>query len=449
MFGKRKFLIAFLNNSELRLVSYLVSGGVVSRDEIEVLDINPLAVKDSTIVDAQLFQSEVAGLFSGKKKFGNLPVLLVLPEEKVFIKGFELDLGDLERKNFFRDEFLSEVPFEESELIIHERLVGRVLEFSALHRNFIEDFRQPFLNQRMSILGVTSIPQMMAMELQPKERSFILAFYDNDFVLALAENSSIIFSETHPMKADDVTEAMKSFDHFVQHLKAADIKSVSIILGEDSIEEALKNELERREYVIREIKNMNVLDMIAGYYDVHKDEAGKWDLVRVKTSPLTDAWNRYGRTAAVSFSIILALIALGGAAWWGYGKFYKSPAAAEPAPIEQPVESETPVVEETPIVIPAEKSDFPIQIFNGTKLAGEAGRLKTVLTDRGFTVSSAGNNDDQNQVVTTIFVKSDAPDEIINELRLILEGRYQEILVSPSPVPENNIRIVIGKKKPL
>lgn len=450
MFGKRKFLIAFLNNSELRLVSYEISGGKVAQQEREILTLSSSAVKDSAIIDAQAFQTEVAEFFLQKKKFGNLPVLLILPEEKVFLKGFELDLGDLERKDFFRNEFISEIPFEPADLFVHERLIGRVLEFSALHRRFIEDFQAPFLNRKMEILGATSVPQIMAMDLHPKEKSFLLAFYDNDFVLALAENSSIIFSETREMKADNVMEAMRAFDHFVLHLKATETKAVSIILGEDSIEEALKDELERRGYLIKEIKKINVLDMIAGYYNLHKDEAGEWNLIRVKSSPMINLWKKYSKPALNILTGILLLAVIGGAGWWAYMKLLPSAGGPDTFPVETiSKELPAPIAEEIPVVVPPQKSDFSVQIFNGTSLAGEAGRLKSVLTDMGFTVFSTGNSDEQNQVVTTIFVRSDAPDEIISDLRVILEARYAEVLVSPSPITENDIRIVIGRKKSL
>lgn len=414
------------------------------RREHETLAFKPPVIKDSTILDMPIFQSEIADFFAQKKKLANLPVLLILPEEKVFIKGFELDLGDLERKEFFRNEFINEIPFESSDLIIHERLVGRVLEFSALHRLFIEDFKSPFLNQKMPVLGAISVPQIMAMDLHPKEKSFLLAFYDNDFILALAENSSIIFSETHELKGGDIMEAMRAFDHFVQHLKAADIKSVSIILGEDKIEEALKAELERREYVIKEIKKINVLDMIADYYNSHKNELNEWNLIRVKESPAMNFWRRYKNP----FLAMLILLFIGAAGWGVFGKLQPSAGGLDTIPAETITEeSQLPPAEEVSAVVPAKKSDFPVQILNGTKLAGEAGNLRTVLIERGFIVSKIGNNKDQDQVVTTIFTGSDVPDEIVGDLRLILENRYQEILVSSSPVMTKDIQVVIGRKK--
>ncbi len=458
IFGGKKFLLAFLNNSELRLASYEISGSAVSRKDYETLEFKSSVVKDSAILDAQAFQSEIASFFSQKKELAGSPVLLVIPEEKVFLKGFELGIGDLGKKEAIRREFISEIPFDESDLIIQERLAGKVVEFSAVDRRFIGDFQAPFLNQKMPILGMAAIPQIMALDLQPKEKSFLLAFYDNDFALALAENSCVIFSETRRLKDGNIREAMRAFDHFVQHLQATDNKSISLILGEEAIEDAVKLELEHREYSIKEVKKANILDMIADYYNSHRNKADDWNLLRVRQSPMMDIWNRYKRPVLKLFIASLVLIFAGTAGWLAYGRFWQIPAGFEIIPEELPAESEIPaaeqnqppqpLAEEKPSVsAPAEKSDFPIQIFNGTTIAGEAGRLKTVLEDRGFTVSGIGNNDDQNQAVTTLFVDSSAPEAIISDLRLILEARYANVLVSPSPVMAKVIHIVIGKKK--
>ncbi len=453
--GKKKLLLAFLNNSDLRLAAYSISGEAVSRTDYESLTFKSSVVKDSTILDIQAFQSEIAAFFSQKKQLGEMSVLLIIPEEKVFLKGFEMDFGDLEKKESLKKDFISEIPFEESDLIFHERQVGRVLEFSAVHRRFAEDFQLPFLNQKMDILGMVTVPQLMALALKPKEKSFLFAFYDNDFALALAENSSIIFSETRQMKDGNLKEAMRAFDHFVQHLQAVDIRSVSIILGEDSIEDALKLELEQREYVIKEIHKVNVLDMIAGYFNAHKNESVDWNLIRTEGKSMGDFFGRYRKAIMNGFLILLTLLFVGGVGWWAYSILGS---AVPPAPISevtaepevpavnQEVENPTPVAEE-PVPVPPKKSDFLIQIFNGTKLTGEAGRLKTILTERGFSVVGTGNNEDQAQVLTTIFVNSNVPDQIISDLRSVLEARYSDVLVSPSPVVSKDIHIVIGKRK--
>ena len=111
---------------------------------------------------------------------------------------------------------------------------------------------------------------------------------------------------------------------------------------------------------------------------------------------------------------------------------------------------EVPVLEssakETPKPI-VKKEDYPISIFNGTMVAGEAGRLKISLVREGYLVLKVGDYEDKQQIVTTIFVNADVPEEIISNLRTILQNSYQEVLISPSSIKNGAVDIVIGKKK--
>ena len=207
--------------------------------------------------------------------------------------------------------------------------------------------------------------------------------------------------------------------------------------------------------------------MIAGYYDSHKEESVEWNLIRPDAKPMFgflkfSGFSSDSKKLLLNASLVLLTFAfMGGVGWWTYGMLKPDVAGQLTQPVEVPAveppvsetnpESGQAVIKEEPAVVveaaPAKKSDFPIQIFNGTKLAGEAGRLKAVLVERGFAVSGTGNNEDQNQVVTTIFVNSNAPDSVVGDLRTVLESRYSNVLVSPSPVMGKDIHIVIGAKK--
>ena len=201
MFGinKQKILLAFLNNAELKLAAYRQSSKGTEMAGIDTLEFSAGIVKDSSILDARAFSSQISEFFKNKPEWKKSKVLFVVPEEKIFLKGFELGLGDLGQKDKLFSDFLESIPFSEEDLIIREHQVGKVLEFSAIHKVFVADFQKPFLDLKMEVAGLISVPQAIALNLHPAERSFLLAFYDNDFALMLAENSSIIFSETRSM----------------------------------------------------------------------------------------------------------------------------------------------------------------------------------------------------------------------------------------------------------
>jgi hypothetical protein len=455
-----KIVLVFLNNSSLRVAEYTCTRQGAIQTNLEELFFPESVVKDSGILNSEEFAKSVSDFLAAKPKWKKLETLLVIPEEKVFLKSFELELGDLERKNEFRDIFISEIPFLKDDLIVQEHLAGKILELSAVHKEFAKNFQRPFIENGIRIKGMISIPQAMALDLQPKEKTFLLAFYDNDVALILAQNARVIFSETERISDQKVQAVVDVFENFVTHLKSEGIKSISLILGEEAIEEELRASLEQRGYKVNEIRKIKILDFIGEYYRQNKDKSKEWDLLFLQPLGVRPMLKKM-RNYFVGVGIVIFLVALGVAVWRLY-------------PLYQPVE-EIKGVEELPIVTPTtmpevalpteatttletptpatapkievKKADYPIKIFNGTFVAGEAGRLRTVLQNNGFTVISTGNNENQNQTLTTIFIGSNTPEQITSELRLLLEKTYQSVVVSASPVVVGDIHIVIGRKK--
>lgn len=453
-FGKEKFIIAFLNDASIKFASYEFSSKGMRRAESEQIEFSDIIVRDSTIVDAGGFTKQVSEFLAGRPDWLKLKVILAIPEEKIFIKGFELELGDLERKSEIKSGFLNEIPFLEGELLVRERLVGRVMELSAIHRKFADDFQKPFLDADFEISGIISVSQAIALEFRPKEKHLLLAFYDNDFALVLAENASVLFSETERMKKADLKEAMAGFKHFVQHLKVEDLKTISLIVGESEVEEEIREELEKKGYEVKEVRKVNILDFLAEYYSRNSDNEKDWNLLFKKDKGMMRLVKK-GRPFLVYFSLILIFAGIVAGGWLFYERnpYLKTFFERRQDPESQIVVPEEPVIPETEI-IPEElpppiisKEEFPISIFNGTAIAGEAGRLRTALQGAGFTVSEIGNHEDQSQTLTTLFVGPNIPESLISELISILETIYSQVVVSPSPVIDEDIHIIIGQRK--
>jgi|GEM_PF-2087196 len=457
---KKKIILAFLNNSSLRFAGYEAGSRGIQRITLEELAFSDSVVKDSGILDAEEFAKTVAEFLNTKSKWKKWPTLLVIPEEKTFVKAFELELGDLERKSEFRSAFINEIPFIESDLIVQEHLSGKILELSAVYREFSEKLQKPFLESKAKIAGMLSIPQAIALSLSPKEKTFLLAFYDNDLALIFSQNARVLFSETERVVERKIQGALDAFSHFVTHLKVEDVRSVSLIVGEDEGEEELKQELEARGYAVGEIQKIHILDFIAEYYWKNRDKSKEWDMLFVPAS----GWKKIMRTHKTLVVAFLAVLLIAGSAigvWLlreqlGLSGIFTRMLQPEVIPEEILVSEPMPVPEATTtpettheeaLIVEAKKSDYPVRVFNGTRVAGEAGRLQTILQGAGFTVLSVGNNEDQNQTLTTIFVGSNAPDVIISEIQSLLEKTYQSVVVSASPVSVEDIHIVIGRKK--
>ena len=440
--------MVFLNNFKLRFFIYEFSKGENRKLESEEIAFTEETVQDGFIRDNGAFAAKVSEFLAAKPEWRKLRVLFLISEEKVFLKGFELDLGDLERKEELKRNFITEIPFLEEELIIKESLSGKVLELAAISKKFLEDLQKPFSDLNFAIAGVIAIPQALAFDLAPKEKTILMAFYDNDLILVLSENSRVLFSETEQLRSKDLAKnAVSALDYFKKHPYAKDINSVVLVLDPDLPETLLSEKLKEEKYIIISVAKTNIFDLAAGYFQKNEQLRKNWDLLHVEKG----GKQKYFIYSGIAL-LVLGLISGG---FLFYQKMFLPKISDGGVQLSPEISATTsPIVpvmpESAPAAVPEppEKENFPIRIFNGTRIAGEAGRLRAILQEKGFTVINIGNNEDQNQIATAIFASGGIPEELVSELRLILALYYQEVLVSPSPVSDNKvINIVIGKKK--
>lgn len=82
--------------------------------------------------------------------------------------------------------------------------------------------------------------------------------------------------------------------------------------------------------------------------------------------------------------------------------------------------SPTPTFAPTPTKVKADLSKYEIEILNGTGIAGEAGRQKEVLEEKGFVISSIGNADNSNYTQTIIRTKKEVGEDFLDELKSVL-----------------------------
>ena len=93
-------------------------------------------------------------------------------------------------------------------------------------------------------------------------------------------------------------------------------------------------------------------------------------------------------------------------------------------------------------------SEYDIAIYNGSGIAGEAGKVKTLLEDAGFTVVSTGNAATYDYTKTIIKAKSSIDASVISILEEALGKSYivgdSQTLSSSSTT---DIQIVVGSSK--
>ena len=116
-----------------------------------------------------------------------------------------------------------------------------------------------------------------------------------------------------------------------------------------------------------------------------------------------------------------------------------------PIATASPTTNATPVPTSTPDV---DISKLEIAVFNGSGTAGEAGKVKTLLEEAGFTVASTGNAATYDYTDTIIKVKSEIDDSVIQKIEDALKDDYSvgdnETL---SASATTDIQVVVGSTK--
>jgi hypothetical protein len=140
--------------------------------------------------------------------------------------------------------------------------------------------------------------------------------------------------------------------------------------------------------------------------------------------------------------IILLLVVGGVGAYFVMNKNASTPETTENvSPTSAPIDEPEPTEEEIDL------KEYKIMVINGTEVAGEAGKLKTTLTDAGFDVTSVGNADKTTYTKTIIQAKSTVKAGFIEKLKSEISGTYEigtdETLDDED---ENNVdvKIIIG-----
>ena len=121
----------------------------------------------------------------------------------------------------------------------------------------------------------------------------------------------------------------------------------------------------------------------------------------------------------IAIITVLVLLVAGAG---GYYFWQSRNAATTPKETAETTEIETPTEAPTPEEV--DKSEFSIEIQNGSGVEGEAGRAQTLLEDNDFTVDTTGNADNYDYEETVIQAGEDVSEAWLDELRNTLEEQY-------------------------
>jgi hypothetical protein len=128
-----------------------------------------------------------------------------------------------------------------------------------------------------------------------------------------------------------------------------------------------------------------------------------------------------------------------------YQKGVNSGVTETSAPVTEP--ASTPVVSASPSAT-IDLTKYTVTIFNGSGIAGEAGRAKTLLTDEGFKVGTTANAATYDYTKTIIKAKSTVEEAFVTALSKALGKNYSvDTTQTLSSTASDSVQVVIGSSK--
>jgi hypothetical protein len=116
---------------------------------------------------------------------------------------------------------------------------------------------------------------------------------------------------------------------------------------------------------------------------------------------------------------------------------------------EEAIATPTPVT--TPTASPSASIDltkYTIAVYNGSGIAGEAGKVKTLLTDAGFEVGTTANAANYDYTKTIVKAKSDVEKAYTDKLSETLSATYEvDTLQTLATSSATDVQVVVGSTK--
>lgn len=388
-FGTKKILGVFLEKDNLKLLVFQGKTRVFAGQ----LTFAPEVVRDGFIADSEKFSSQVKIAFAQKQELHEVAeVLLFISPDKAFTKNTD----SLET-------FVHGLPYFKEELIINnEKGV-----YLAFEKKLVEDLQRPFLDAGKKVIGVKSAANLLTKRFSQIGKYLLLVALEKETVLIVAENGGIL--DLAVIKNEVLVARLPEF--LANHNMAEEKKAY--VLGKFSGQINL------------ELVSLAQTDIYELIIDAALTKESKFKLPKINQKYLFLA-------GAILLGAILTIIIV---------KSVNRPV------VEKEVVS--PVVE-TPVLSPEPvKSDFPMEIQNGTSVTGEAGKLSEVLKAQGYEITGTANATAAGFVATRLRHLPVVPEKILEQIKSSLLETYQSVNLEPVATfsGQKVIQIIIGKKK--
>ncbi|MGA3292036.1 MAG: LytR C-terminal domain-containing protein [Candidatus Microgenomates bacterium] len=177
-----------------------------------------------------------------------------------------------------------------------------------------------------------------------------------------------------------------------------------------------------------------------------EDKSGEKSIIDENVAPVP---TQPKKSSSLALWIIIPLIFILGAILGGVVFYLKGVNKGQE-------ESNTPTPEASiatpaPLASPSATIDltkYSITVFNGSGIAGEAGKVKDLLTSAGFTVGSTGNAATYDYTKTIIKAKTTVDADFLTQLSMTLSKNYvldsNQTLATSSAV---DVQVFVGSSK--
>jgi hypothetical protein len=145
--------------------------------------------------------------------------------------------------------------------------------------------------------------------------------------------------------------------------------------------------------------------------------------------------------------LVVASLVAGGVILMASGKGISLPSMGMASATPTPTPTTTPEPTPTPDLSKLDRSSLSIQVLNGSGTPGEAGKMKTLLEEKGYTVDNTGNAETYDYESTEIFVKAEN-EEYLALLEDDLKESYS-LGTTGATLEEDvtyDVRIIVGKE---
>lgn len=429
--GKTKLLAAFLEKDNLKLLSFDVFAGKITRVFAGQITFSPDVVREAFIADPVKFQSQIKVAFNQKPALGEArEVLLFLPADKTFTKTVPATDSV--------DSFIQSLPYFKEELVISNfQPLASSLQttYVAFEKKLIEDLQRPFLDTGKKVNAVLSSANVLTSSYKKEGQYLLLVPFDKDVTVIAANNGPPLFIASFPK---DVLPSR--LPEFVANHDLAGLQQAYII---GSLDQGLIDKIHQ------ELKSAPEAIAPGDTYDLTVQAA-----LRQTGGRLTNILSNLNLAAVTSKLPSQKIIFLLGAVIIGVlltafltknlGQF-SLPGAKKPETVS-PITTPPP-----PPPAPQPKpSDFKVRVLNGTLVEGEAGKLAQKIKDQGFEIVEVKNATSAGFIATRLRVEGSVPAKLTDSLKTTLLETYEEVSLEPLPATDSaevKIEIIIGKKK--